>query len=150
MNFPLANPRARAAVLGGSSLLALALGFFGIRAALAAHYRGQDTRAGYERAVRFEPGESRNWYLLGRSYLYDLEQPEPARAIAALQRAVALDPYSVEALLDLGNAYEGEGDLSDARAAFAAAEKVYPLSAEVLWSYGNFLLRQGERAPAFL
>jgi Tetratricopeptide repeat len=149
MNLPLANPRARAAVLGASSLLALALGFFGVRNALAAHFRGLDTREGYERAVRLEPSESRNWYLLGRSYLYDLEQPDPARAIAALEKAVSLDPFSAEALLDVANAYEGEGDAAKARAAFAAAEKVYPLSAEVLWSYGNFLLRQGQRDQAF-
>jgi tetratricopeptide (TPR) repeat protein len=149
MNFPLANPRARAAIVGGSSLLALALGFFGIRNALAAHFRGLDIRGGYERAVRFEPSESRNWYLLGRSYLYDLEQPDPVRAIAALEKAVSLDPYSAEALLDLANAYEGEGDQVKARTAFAAAEKVYPLSAEAVWRYGNFLLRQGERDRAF-
>jgi hypothetical protein len=51
--------------------------------------------------------------------------------------------------LDLATAYESEGHLVAAREAFVHAKKVYPLSAEVSWRYGNFLLRQGELEPAF-
>ena len=46
--------------------------------------------------------------------------------------------------MNLAAAYEGEGDIAAARAQFAAAAAAYPLSAEVSWNYGNFLLRQGE------
>lgn len=149
MNLPLVNPRARIILLLGCCALALFLGFFAIRNAVSAHYLGQDTRQGYERAVRLEPSHARNWYLLGRSYLYDLEQPDPARAVEALRKAAELDPYSAEALLDLANAYEGEGEVNRARAALVSARRVYPESAEVAWSYGNFLLRQGEQDAAF-
>ena len=148
MNVPLASPRARAVLLLCSCGLALLLTFFGLRNAVAAHDQGLDTRQGYERAVRLEPQNARNWYLLGRSYLYDVGDPEPARAGQALRKAVALDPYSAEALLDLASAYDGEGNGIEARAAFIAAQRVYPLSAEVAWSYGNFLLRQGENDAA--
>ncbi len=41
--------------------------------------------------------------------------------LASSLKAVSLDPYSAEALLDLANAYEGEGDQVKARTAFAAA-----------------------------
>jgi hypothetical protein len=41
------------------------------------------------------------------------------------------------------------GDLASARDAFLHAKKFYPLSAEVSWQYGNFLLRQGELQSAF-
>jgi hypothetical protein len=99
--------------------------------------------------VRLEPHNSRNWYLLGRSYLYDLERPDPARAIAALQNAGDLEPYSSEVLLDLAVAYESQGQTGPARAALVSAQRVYPLSAAVAWSYGNFLLRQGENDLAF-
>jgi hypothetical protein len=137
------------ALLLFSSALAVFLSFFGLRNALAAYYRGLDTRAGYERAVRLESANSRNWYLLGRSYLYDFEQPDVALAIRALQQAVALDRYSAEALLDLATAYDGEGDTEQARETFLAAQRAYPLSADVCWSYGNFLLRQGQQDQAF-
>jgi tetratricopeptide (TPR) repeat protein len=131
------------------SLVAILLSYYGVRNARAAHNQELDTRAGYERAVKLEPGDPRNWYLLGRSYLYDLEQPDAQRAQDALRRAVALDPYSAEALVDLANAYDSEGDARKARETFLAADRVYPLSADVAWSYGNFLLRQGDQDEAF-
>src|SRR5215471_14232310 len=143
MNFRIVNRRSRAVLLGGSGLLAALLGFFAVRNAVAAHYLGLDTRRGYERAVRLEPHNPRNWYLLGRSYLYDLEQPDPVQAVAALRRSVELDPYSAEAMLDLAIAYDSEGEPGQARSVLTAAQRVYPLSADAAWSYGNFLLRQG-------
>src|SRR5215831_17160880 len=104
MNVPLASPRARLLLVFCCCALELFLVYFSIRNAVAAYYLGRATRDGYERAVRLEPHNSRNWYLLGRSYLYDLDEPNPARAVAALQKAVDLEPYSAEALLDLATA----------------------------------------------
>src|SRR5215813_2859679 len=121
MNLPLPRRRSRA----------LLVGLLGIRNALAAHFLGLDTRDGYERAVRLEPRNPRNWYLLGRSYLYDLEQPDPEKAVSALPKSVELDPYSAEAMLDLAIAYDSEGDSSRARLALEEAQRVYPLSADV-------------------
>ena len=149
MNFPIPSSRIRYCLLLLCCVLAVALTYFGARNARAVHDQELDTRAGYERAVRLEPGDSRNWYLLGRSYLYDLEQPDQSLAMDALRRAVALDPYSAEALLDLANAYDEGGDSSKARETFLAAKRVYPLSSDVCWSYGNFLLRHGEQEEAF-
>jgi hypothetical protein len=63
---------------------------FAVRNAVAAHYLGLDTRRGYEKAVGLEPHNPRNWYLLGRSYLYDLEQPDPVKAVSALRKSVEL------------------------------------------------------------
>lgn len=149
MTFSLASAPARFAIVLFSGALAACLGFFALRNALAAYYRDLDTRSGYEHAVRLESANSRNWYLLGRSYLYDLEQPDTLHAIDSLRKAVSLDPYSAEARLDLAAAYDGESDVARAREEFLAAQRVYPLSADVCWSYGNFLLRQGELEPAY-
>jgi tetratricopeptide (TPR) repeat protein len=149
MNFALTSLRIRWLVVVFSAVLAIFLSYFGVRDAVATYYLNLDTRAGYERAVALEPANARNWFLLGRSYLYDFEQPDPARAVQSLRKAVALDPYSAEALLDLAQAYDEQGDTGDARQAFLAAQRVYPLSADVAWSYGNFLLRQGEQQAAF-
>src|SRR5260221_2740398 len=149
MTFALPSPLGRFLLVLCSAILAALLSYFGTRNALAAPSQDADTRAGYERAVQLEPADARNWYLLGRSYLYDLEQPDAARAIQAFRKAVSLDPYSAETMLDLANAYDGEGDTTHARESYVAAQKVYPLSADVCWSYGNFLLRQGQRQEAF-
>jgi tetratricopeptide (TPR) repeat protein len=132
-----------------SLALATFLSYFGVRNAIATYYLNLDTRAGYERAAALEPANARNWFLLGRSYLYDFEQPQPVLAVQSLRKAVALDSYSAEALLDLAAAYDGQGDTVNARQAFLSAQRVYPLSADVAWSYGNFLLRQGEQDAAF-
>src|SRR5215475_7621811 len=149
MNLPLANPRAPVVLLVCCSALALLLGFFAVRNAIAAHYLDLDTREGYERAVRLEPHNPRNWYLLGRSYLYDLEQPDPVKAVGALRKSVELDPYSVEAMLDLAIAYDSEGEAAQARAALTSAQRVYPQSADVAWNFGNFFLRQGDKDGSF-
>src|SRR5436305_14002164 len=100
MIFTLPGPRARVTLIVCSWLVAGFLFYFPLRNALAAYYLGLDTRAGYEKAVRLEPDHARDWYLLGRSYLYDFEQPDAERAVQALRKAVSLDPYSAEALLD--------------------------------------------------
>jgi hypothetical protein len=141
--------RATRGLLLAASGVFLFLSYFSIRAARAAHAIGLNTREGYEQAVRLEPGDARNWYLLGRFFQYDFDQPDPARALHAFMVSRSLDPFSADTLLDLAANYEDAGKITDARAAYIQAKQVYPLSAEVLWRYGNFLLRQNEIAPAF-
>ncbi|HWY44395.1 MAG TPA: carbohydrate binding domain-containing protein [Candidatus Sulfotelmatobacter sp.] len=143
------SSRATRGLLLAASGVFLFLAYFSIRAARAAHAIGLNTREGYEQAVRLEPGDARNWYLLGRFFQYDFDQPDPAAALHAFMVSRSLDPFSADTLLDLATNYEDAGKIKDARAAYLQAKQVYPLSAEVLWRYGNFLLRQNELAPAF-
>jgi carbohydrate binding protein with CBM4/9 domain len=89
------------------------LSYSGIRTAMAAHHVGLNTRAGYERAVRLEPGNAGNWYLLGRHWQYGLDEADA--------------PHD----------------------AVLRAQNAYPLSPEVSWRYGNFLLRQNEVPQAY-
>lgn len=130
-------------------VLVAGLSYSGIRNAFAVRDAGLNTLTGYERATRLEPDNATNWYLLGRYSQYNLEDPDAQRAIDAYQKALVLDPRSADTWLDLGTAYESEGKIDDARNAFVQAKHVYPLSPEVSWRYGNFLLRQGEPDPAF-
>ncbi len=125
------------------------LAHFSIRNARAAHAVGFNTRDGYQQAVRLEPRDARNWYLLGRFYQYDFDQPDPDAARRAFLMSRSLDPLSAETLLDLATNYDDAGKNAEARAAYLEAKRVYPLSAEVLWRYGNFLLRQNEISEAF-
>jgi tetratricopeptide (TPR) repeat protein len=126
-----------------------ALSFFGIRAALAEHYLGLNTRAGFETAVRLEPNDPGMWYFLGRYWQFDPVEADTGKAIRAYRTSLGLDPLSADTWLDLGSLYETDGEIDAARKAFLEAKRVYPVSSEVLWSYGNFLLRQNELESAF-
>ena len=145
----LANPAARLAVLFSSLALAATLAFFSIRNARAVSQADLGTRAGYEAAIRLEPSNFENWYLLGRYWQFTLDEPDPDRAVSNFRHALSLNPRSASAWLDLATVYESEGDRPAARDAFLQARKVYPFSAAVSWQYGNFLLRQGEVKAAF-
>ena len=129
---------------------ALFLSYFSIRNAIAAHYAGLQTLQGYQRATRLEPRDFRNWHLLGRYWQYNLEDTDTARAIQSYNVALSLNPRSADIWSDLGAAYEAEGNVGEAGDAFRRAKSAYPLSAEISWRYGNFLLRQGETDAAFL
>jgi tetratricopeptide repeat protein len=130
-------------------LFAVTLSFFGIRAALATHYVSLNTRAGFETAVRLEPNDPGTWYFLGRYWQYDPVEADTGRAIRAYRTSLGLNPLSADTWLDLASAYETEGEIDAARKAFLEAKHLYPVSSEVLWSYGNFLLRQNELESAF-
>jgi hypothetical protein len=145
----LSSAAARGFLVLVALVLATGLSYSGIRNALAVHSAGLNTPDGYSRATRLEPDDARNWYLLGRYWQYNLEDPDAQRAIRLYQTALSFDPHSADTWLDLGTAYESDGDLASARNAFVQAKRVYPLSPEVSWRYGNFLVRRGELDPAF-
>jgi predicted TPR repeat methyltransferase len=125
------------------------LSYFSVRNARADHFAGLQTLQALERATQLEPGDARNWYLLGRYWQFNLEDSDAQKAALAYKTAVSVDPRSTVSWLGLGSAYESTGDLLHAREAFLQAKKTYPLSAEAAWQYGNFLLRQGELESAF-
>jgi hypothetical protein len=150
MTLRLSSIAQRAALVAASSAVAFLLSYFSIRNALAVRYAGLQTAQACERAARWEPADSRNWHLLGRFWQYNLADPDAARAIRSYRTALSLNPASSETWLDLASAYESEANLVAARDAFLNAKKAYPLSAEVSWQYGNFLLRRGEPEPAFI
>jgi len=150
MAMPLSSTGRRGMLLALAFAVAIFLAYLSIRAALAEEFSERQTLKDYERATRLEPGEFRYWYLLGRYWQFNLEDMDASRAIRAYRTALALNPHDAEVWLDLGTAYESEGDIPAARDAFLHAKRAYPLSAEVSWRYGNFLLRQGEWDAAFL
>src|SRR5258706_3959562 len=145
----LPNVPARLAAVFLAFTLAAPLASPSIRNARAVYDASLGTRRGSESATRLEPQNADNWYLLGRYWQYPLDEPSAPLAIQNYRHALLLNPRSVDAWLDLTTAYEAEGDLANARAAFAQAKRVYPLSASVSWRYGNFLLRQDEVPQAF-
>jgi tetratricopeptide (TPR) repeat protein len=139
----------RASLVVLALLLAIPLSYFSIRNARAEHFAAMETPDAVSRAVQLEPSNARTWFFLGRYWLYNLEDPDVPRAIRAYQTSLALDPRDADTWLDLAAAYESQGNLPAAHEAFRSAKQAYPLSADVAWSYGNFLLRQGEQDAAF-
>ena len=149
MALRLSSPAQRGALLAVAFVTAAILFYFSVRNAMAIHYSGLQTPQGFQRAVSLEPADARNWYLLGRYWQYNLEDPDASRAIRSYVSALSLDSNSAEMWSDLATAYEAESNFAAARDAFLHARRAYPLSAGVAWRYGNFLLRQGEIDSAF-
>jgi hypothetical protein len=102
-----------------------------------------------ELGVALEPQNASAWDRLGRARETDFVNPDPAGAVADFQKAVARVPLSATYWTDLANAYESIGNIPLAREAFDRARAAYPASALVAWSYGNFLLRQGDDVSGF-
>jgi Tfp pilus assembly protein PilF len=145
----LSDSLSRRLLVVAALLVGLWLSFFGIRSAIANYYSEIGTAQSLESAVRLEPENPAYWYMLGRYQQYNLEQPDSVLAEKSYRRAIALNPVATDAWLDLGTAYELDGKTEEARAAYLQAKKSYPISADVSWRYGNFLLRQGEFTQSY-
>jgi tetratricopeptide (TPR) repeat protein len=128
-----------------------ALWFFyaGARHALASHYALSSNPENWERAARIEPDNPETWYRLGRYYQLDFDHTDLPQSISDYQRAIRLNPHSPYYKLDLGGAFEMAGMDSEADTSFRAAQAAYPISSEVSWKYGNFLLRQNRFPEAY-
>ena len=102
-----------------------------------------------ESGAALEPGDAEAWDILGRHRQLDFANADPVQALANYQHAIHDDPLSANYWMNLAGAYEANGDLKGAQEAFEHARAVYPLSAEVAWNYGNFLLRQDQDAAGY-
>lgn len=139
----------RLAILVLASITAIILSWLSIRTALAEHYANQNTLSGYEKAVHLEPDNPQYWYLLGNYLQNNMYEPNAERAIRAYKTSLSLYPRNADAWLNLAEAYETRGDLEAARNSFLEAKHAYPASANVLWQYGNFLIRQNQLDTGF-
>jgi hypothetical protein len=97
-----------------------------------------------EGGTRLVPGNAEGWDRLGRFRQWDFRNPDPAAATLDYERAVREEPLSPYYWMDLAGAYEQTGDIARAQQAYGRAKADYPISADVAWQYGNYLLRQQE------
>jgi len=118
------------------------------RLSIAAYFNQSSNPTDWERAAAFEPGNTEHWQRLGRYRQWDFQNADLPQAIGYYERATQLNPNSPFDWLELAGAYEMAGDSARARHAFEKAKSVYPISAEVAWNYGNFLLRSGHLPEA--
>lgn len=143
------SPPARRIFFCGILLVTAAVIVFSVKIAAADHYAAKETPRGLARAIRLEPENAKSLYLLAHYWHYSLEQQDLGLAMAYYHRALTLDPRSAKTWMDLAAAYEESGNVAQAREAYTAALKDHPISADVAWRYGNFLLRQAEFPDAF-
>ncbi len=142
---PLGRCLALAAVLSFSTTLAVSA----VRHALAARWALSSRPESLLRAAEIEPTNPEWWYQLGRAWQFDLQHSDLPLAISYYQRAISLNPQTASYWMDLADAYEGSGDVSAAEQSFRTARRMYPVSAQTAWRYGNFLLRYGRMTEAF-
>lgn len=149
VELPLEGLRPRRALLIAASLILLAFTYQSAKDWAADHGVQSGELRWTQRAVALEPENGESWEHLGRLKQWDFSEPDPQAAIEAYQRAVRDDPNSAQYWMDLSSAYEGAGDMAQARTALDRAKAAYPLSAEVAWNYGNFLLRQQKLSDGY-
>jgi tetratricopeptide (TPR) repeat protein len=149
MILSLTDSLTRGLVVVAALIIGLWLSFFGLRSAIARYGYEGVTRERMELAVRLEPGNPRYWYRLGQYHEFNMEGRDSALAQQSFRKAIALNPLYTNAWLDLATDYELEGRTAEAREAYLQAAKSYPVSADVSWRYGNFLLRQGDQPEAY-
>ena len=141
-----ANPVGRWTAMAIAIAAAAWLCYAGVTHGLAGHYAASSGPDDWSRASRIEPANGENWYRLGRYRQLDFDHQDVPLAISFYRRAVQLNPRSAFYKLDLASALEMSGDNAEAEKYFRAAQENYPISAEVSWRYGNFLLRR-QRLP---
>ncbi len=123
--------------------------YAGGKHALASHYAASSNPQDWERAARIEPDNPATWYQLGRYRQLDFDNADIPLSISYYRRAIQLDPPSPYFKVDLASALETAGNNDEADSYFRAAQAAYPISAEVSWKYGNFLLRQDRLPEAY-
>jgi hypothetical protein len=148
MDVSLARLSTRILLVTGAVTCAGALSFVAGRVWLAAHWAGMRNPADWARAASIEPGNADLWRRLG---VYS-ERSARHRGLQVaenyFEHAIRLNPRSSRLWIALAEVYEQRGREGDAQQAYEKALSAHPVSAEVAWRYGSFLLRQGEMKQA--
>ena len=136
-----------AATIAG--VAAVWLCYAGGKHVLASHYAASSNPEDWKLSTRIEPDNPETWYRMGRFSQLDFDNANIPLAISYYRHAMQLNSRSPYYKLDLASALEMVGNDGQADSSFRAAQAAYPISAEVSWKYGNFLLRQNRLPEAY-
>lgn len=142
MRIPLTSSFRKAAFLGTSALLFLAVFALSTQALLEWKFSREATIEGLRRASRIQPMNASHHQALGSVYLHLDHQ----RAAAELERSVEINPHSAEAWLRLADAYSVLGYSDKQRNAILAALKAAPRDTSAQWQAANLFVAEGDLA----
>lgn len=148
MRLDLASRWSRVLFLLLVAFLAAMLAFPAVSAWRAESWTASSRPQLWRKAARWEPTNAAPWIRLGLDAQMSLAAPDPRQAILYFHQAAQIDPRSAETWLDLAAAYEEAGEPAHAQNAYQRAEAAYPISADVAWRYGSFLLRARDASRA--
>jgi len=116
-----------------------AAGVWSVRLGWADYWFRRETLAGTQKALAITPGQAAYYYRLALLASDD----HPARAVEALQRAVALNPADAQSWIDLGLQYEAGGDTARAEQCLVRAVEE---DAQYLprWTLANYYFRRND------
>jgi tetratricopeptide (TPR) repeat protein len=143
VELPLGNAGKRWAALLVSLAVATPLTYTAGKIFLADRWNRSSKPTSWLRAAAIEPKYGEYWHHLGFYRQWDFEGADLHLAQEYYLKAVQINPRSSRYWMDLASAYEQADETARAGEAFERARAAYPISAEVKWNYGNFLLRQG-------
>jgi cytochrome c-type biogenesis protein CcmH/NrfG len=149
MKIPLEGARERWSFFVGMVLIAGGLAFLAGKVWLAAHWDASSDPDRMLRAASLEPTNADYWDRLGFYEKWNFGRRDLRRAIVYDERATQANPRSDTYWMDLADADEAVGQPARALEAFNRAQSVHPISSDVAWRYGNFLLRQKDYSEAF-
>ncbi|MGB7730051.1 MAG: tetratricopeptide repeat protein [Candidatus Acidiferrum sp.] len=125
------------------------LTFLSGKAYLAAHWNTSAKPELWRASIKLEPGNAEYWRHLGLSRQWDLSTDGMQEAVRYLQVAAQVNPQSADLWMELGDAYQTSGDPVRAQEAYERAQANYPISPEVAWRYGSFLLYEGKVSDGY-
>lgn len=149
VRIPLETVRARWSFAIALVLISASFCFLAAEVWLAQHWSASPSPQQWLRAAKLEPGNAQDWRQLGLYGSLEVQHRGDSQAIAALKRAAQVNPRSGEIWADLASKYEERGRTAEAREAYQKAQANYPISGEIAWRYGSFLLRQGDLNDGF-
>ncbi len=103
-----------------------------------------------EFAVSLAPSDPQTHFSLGFVNEQTFLEDDFQKSLEAYRSALSLSPQDYRFWLALAKALERSGDSEGAEVAFKRTLDLAPNYSHVNWAYGNFLLRQGKSAEAFV
>jgi len=116
-----------------------------LAASLLAYGRQSESTAA---AAGYAPANPEVLAARARYLLYRADEPRPEEAIAALQQATAASPRDYRYWLELGKAYDSQGQPQQAESALERAVSLAPRYFEPRWALANSRLRAGKADAA--
>lgn len=96
--------------------------------------RADEARRAFEGAVSSDPACEPAWYNLA---LLEQHEADPAAALAAIEKALDLNPGRAEAWLCLGHALKALGRIDASATAYRKGLRIRPASGDLWWALAN-------------